>query len=100
RSPSLYTPSLPDALPISRRAGPSGEVWLTDINHSMLRVGRDRLTDAGLLPPVAVCDAEKLPFPDGHFDRVSVAFGLRNMTHKERSEEHTSELQSRENLVC
>jgi len=67
----------------ARRAGPSGEVWLTDINHSMLRVGRDRLTDAGLLPPVAVCDAEKLPFPDGHFDRVSVAFGLRNMTHKE-----------------
>lgn len=68
-----------------RRAGPSGEVWLTDINASMLRVGRDRLADEGLLPPVAVCDAEKLPFPDGHFDRVSVAFGLRNMTHKDRA---------------
>ncbi len=69
----------------SRRAGASGEVWLTDINDSMLRVGRDRLADSGLLPPVAVCDAEKLPFPDGYFDRVSVAFGLRNMTHKERA---------------
>ncbi len=67
----------------AKRAGPSGEVWLTDINDSMLRVGRDRLADDGLLPPVAVCDAEKLPFPDGHFDRVSVAFGLRNMTHKD-----------------
>lgn len=69
----------------ARRAGPSGEVWLTDINESMLRVGRDRLADDGLLPPVAVCDAEKLPFPDGYFDRVSVAFGLRNMTYKDRA---------------
>jgi len=68
-----------------RKAGPSGEVWLTDINDSMLRVGRDRLADAGLLPPVAVCDAEKLPFPNGYFDRVSVAFGLRNMTHKDNA---------------
>jgi len=69
----------------ARRAGPEGEVWLTDINDSMLRVGRDRLTDDGLLLPVAVCDAERLPFPDRHFDRVSVAFGLRNMTHKDRA---------------
>src|SRR5690606_22609342 len=69
----------------ARRAGPSGEVWLTDINDSMLRVGRDRLTDLGLLLPVAVCDAEKLPFPSGYFDRVSVAFGLRNMTHKDQA---------------
>jgi len=69
----------------ARRAGPDGEVWLTDINDSMLRVGRDRLTDEGLLLPVAVCDAEYLPFPDGYFDRVSVAFGLRNMTHKDRA---------------
>ena len=67
----------------SKRAGPSGEVWLTDINASMLRVGRDRLTDHGLLGPAAVCDAEALPFPDAYFDRVSVAFGLRNMTHKD-----------------
>ncbi len=67
----------------AKRAGPSGEVWLTDINDSMLRVGRDRLIDKGLLTPTMVCDAEALPFPDGYFDRVSVAFGLRNMTHKE-----------------
>lgn len=67
----------------AKRAGPSGEVWLTDINDSMLRVGRDRLMDKGLLVPTAVCDAEKLPFSDGYFDRVTVAFGLRNMTHKD-----------------
>jgi len=67
----------------ARRAGPEGEVWLTDINDSMLRVGRDRLIDQGVLVPTSVCDAEKLPFPDGYFDRVSVAFGLRNMTHKD-----------------
>ena len=69
----------------ARKVGPTGEVWLTDINDSMLRVGRDRLTDQGILNPVAVCDAEKLPFPDRYFDRVSVAFGLRNMTHKDRA---------------
>ncbi|HEY9573061.1 MAG TPA: bifunctional demethylmenaquinone methyltransferase/2-methoxy-6-polyprenyl-1,4-benzoquinol methylase UbiE [Pusillimonas sp.] len=69
----------------AKKAGASGEVWLTDINDSMLRVGRDRLTDKGLLVPTAVCDAEKLPFPDAYFDRVSVAFGLRNMTHKDRA---------------
>lgn len=69
----------------AKKAGASGEVWLTDINDSMLRVGRDRLTDQGMLLPTAVCDAEKLPFPSGYFDRVSVAFGLRNMTHKDRA---------------
>src|SRR5690606_32197076 len=57
----------------------------SDLNDSMLRVGRDRMVDAGLLLPTAVCDAEKLPFPDGYFDRVSVAFGLRNMTHKDHA---------------
>jgi len=69
----------------ARRAGGTGEVWLTDINPAMLRVGRDRLSDEGALLPVAVCDAEHLPFPDNYFDRVSVAFGLRNMTHKDRA---------------
>lgn len=69
----------------AKRAGTSGEVWLTDINASMLRVGRDRLMDDGLLIPTAVCDAEVLPFPNAYFDRVSVAFGLRNMTHKDRA---------------
>jgi demethylmenaquinone methyltransferase/2-methoxy-6-polyprenyl-1,4-benzoquinol methylase len=66
----------------AKRVGPNGEVWLTDINDSMLCVGRDRLSDKGLLLPLAVCDAERLPFPSAYFDRVSVAFGLRNMTHK------------------
>jgi len=60
-----------------------GEVWLTDINEKMLQTGRDRLLDKGVALPTAVCDAEKLPFPDRHFDLASVAFGLRNMTHKE-----------------
>ena len=60
-----------------------GEVWLTDINEKMLRTGRDRLLDKGVALPTAVCDAEKLPFADGHFDLVSVAFGLRNMTKKD-----------------
>lgn len=69
----------------ARKAGSSGEVWLTDINSSMLGVGRDRLLDRGILTPVSVCDAEFLPFPDGYFDRVTVAFGLRNMTHKDKA---------------
>jgi demethylmenaquinone methyltransferase/2-methoxy-6-polyprenyl-1,4-benzoquinol methylase len=69
----------------AKRVGPQGEVWITDINRPMLEVGRDRLADSGLLLPLAQCDAEKLPFPANHFDCVSVAFGLRNMTHKERA---------------
>jgi demethylmenaquinone methyltransferase/2-methoxy-6-polyprenyl-1,4-benzoquinol methylase len=71
------------ALAFAKKAGTSGEVWLTDINESMLRVGRDRLLNKGLSIPTLLCDAEKLPFPDNYFDRVSVAFGLRNMTHKD-----------------
>lgn len=67
----------------AKKVGASGQVWLTDINSSMLGVGRDRLLDAGFALPVAQCDAEKLPFPDNYFDIVSVAFGLRNMTHKD-----------------
>ena len=71
------------------RVGPfeqtGGQVWLTDINNAMLTVGRDRLLDEGVLAPVAQCDAERLPFPDNHFDIVTVAFGLRNMTHKDKA---------------
>jgi len=62
-----------------------GEVWLTDINAAMLSVGRDRLLAQGQVPPLALCNAEQLPFPDHYFDCVTVAFGLRNMTHKERA---------------
>ena len=73
------------ALRFARQAGPTGQVWLTDINGSMLREGRNRLLDAGVLIPIVQCDAEALPFPDAHFDVVTVAFGLRNMTHKDRA---------------
>lgn len=66
-----------------KKVGKSGEVWLTDINNSMLSIGRDRLIDDGTPTPAVQCDAEKLPFPDNYFNCVSVAFGLRNMTHKE-----------------
>ena len=71
------------ALAFAKKVGPMGQVVHTDINEAMLRIGRDRLLDAGVILPTAVCDAEKLPFPDGHFGLVSVAFGLRNMTHKD-----------------
>ena len=67
----------------ARSAGKTGRVVLTDINETMLRTGRDRLLDAGLALESIACDAEKLPFADGQFDLVSVAFGLRNMTHKD-----------------
>ncbi|HZR70706.1 MAG TPA: bifunctional demethylmenaquinone methyltransferase/2-methoxy-6-polyprenyl-1,4-benzoquinol methylase UbiE [Burkholderiales bacterium] len=68
---------------LARRAGPAGEVWLTDINRSMLETGRDRALDSGLALPAVQCDAERLPFPADHFDCVTVAFGLRNMTRKD-----------------
>ncbi len=71
------------ALAFAKAAGPKGTVWQTDINEAMLKVGRDRLLNAGLTLPLAQCDAEKLPFADESFNLVSVAFGLRNMTHKD-----------------
>jgi demethylmenaquinone methyltransferase/2-methoxy-6-polyprenyl-1,4-benzoquinol methylase len=58
-------------------------VWITDINHRMLERGRDRLLDEGMAAPAVQCDAERLPFPSGYFDCVTVGFGLRNMTRKE-----------------
>ena len=66
-----------------KKVGRSGQVVLTDINNAMLRVGRDRLLDEGITTPTTQCDAEYLPFPDNYFDCVSIAFGLRNVTHKE-----------------
>lgn len=69
----------------ARKVGSTGLVVHTDINPSMLSVGRDRLLDAGLVLPTVVCDAEKLPFEADSFDRVTVGFGLRNMTHKDRA---------------
>ena len=66
----------------ARRVGPQGRVVLTDINGEMLAIGRDRMLDDGTAQPAVRCDAERLPFASGSFDRVSVAFGLRNMTDK------------------
>jgi demethylmenaquinone methyltransferase/2-methoxy-6-polyprenyl-1,4-benzoquinol methylase len=73
------------ALAFAKKVGKTGQVVHTDINEAMLRIGRDRLLDAGVALPTVVCDAEQLPFADGYFDRVSVAFGLRNMTHKDQA---------------
>ena len=73
------------ALAFAAKVGSTGTVVHTDINLAMLREGRNRLTDEGLLLPTTVCDAEQLPFTDARFDLVCVAFGLRNMTHKDRA---------------
>ena len=79
------SPAAPGIWPrlLHDKVGKTGQVVLTDINEAMLRTGRDRLLDAGCTLDAVVCDAEKLPFADGRFDLVSVAFGLRNMTHKD-----------------
>lgn len=66
-----------------KQVGSCGQVVLTDINNAMLRVGRDRLIDEGITTPTTQCDAEHLPFPNNYFDCVSIAFGLRNVTHKD-----------------
>ena len=71
------------ALAFAPKVGPTGRVVHTDINEAMLREGRNRLIDAGVCLPTLVCDAERLPFAEASFDVVTVAFGLRNMTHKE-----------------
>lgn len=73
------------ALAFAEKVGPRGQVVHTDVNLAMLRQGRERLLDTGVVLPTTVCDAEQLPFPDATFDLVSVAFGLRNMTHKDRA---------------
>ena len=69
----------------ARKVGQHGQIIHTDINEAMLRVGRDRMLNEGVLAPPLVCDAEKLPFADNYFDVVCVAFGLRNMTHKDQA---------------
>ena len=68
---------------LARKVLPGGEVWITDINRRMLERGRDRLLDDGVTVPAVQCDAERLPFPAGAFDCVTVGFGLRNMTRKD-----------------
>ena len=73
------------ALAFAKKVGKTGTVVHTDINYAMLSTGRDRLLNKGVILPTVVCDAEKLPFEDNYFDVVSVAFGLRNMTHKDQA---------------
>ena len=69
----------------AKQAGNTGEIWLTDINEAMLQKGRDRLLNKGTLIPIAVCDAEHLPFPDEYFDRVMVSFGLRTCVQENQA---------------
>jgi demethylmenaquinone methyltransferase/2-methoxy-6-polyprenyl-1,4-benzoquinol methylase len=69
----------------AKDAGPQGTVVLSDINHAMLAEGRDKLLDRGYNLPVVQCDAEKLPFRDRAFDAVTIGFGLRNVTRKDRA---------------
>ena len=74
-------------LKFSRLVGPEGRVLLADINASMLAVGRDRLIDSGAVGNVHVvqCDAQYLPFPDNSVDCITIAFGLRNVTDKDKA---------------
>jgi demethylmenaquinone methyltransferase/2-methoxy-6-polyprenyl-1,4-benzoquinol methylase len=75
------------ALKQARIVGDSGEVVLADINADMLRRGRDRMIDRGLVGQVDTvqCNAEILPFADNHFDCITIAFGLRNVTDKAKA---------------
>lgn len=72
---------------IAERVGSQGQVVLADINDAMLEVGRARLADRGIAGNVEFvrADAERLPFPSDHFDRITIAFGLRNVTHIDRA---------------
>lgn len=74
-------------LKFSKMVGNTGQVILADINASMLNVGRDRLTDAGAVGNIEYvqANAEALPFPDNSFDCISIAFGLRNVTDKDKA---------------
>jgi demethylmenaquinone methyltransferase/2-methoxy-6-polyprenyl-1,4-benzoquinol methylase len=67
--------------------GPEGRVILADINESMIKVGRDRLIDKGVVSNVSYvqANAEELPFPDDSFDCITIAFGLRNVTDKDKA---------------
>lgn len=75
------------AAKFSKLVGPEGRVVLADINESMLRVGRDKLTDRGIVGNIeyAQANAEALPFPDNSFDCITIAFGLRNVTDKDKA---------------
>ena len=72
---------------LRERVGDAGELVLGDINGEMLRVGRDRMTDRGHVRgfEYVQCNAQALPFPDASFDLVTIAFGLRNVTRRDRA---------------
>lgn len=69
----------------AKKVGKQGKVVMSDINEAMLTLGRERLADAGCIANVecVLADAEQLPFTDDYFDCITIAFGLRNITHKE-----------------
>lgn len=71
----------------ARIVGPTGKVVLSDINDSMLQVGRDKLRDKGIVGNIETvqANAECLPFPDNYFDLITIAFGLRNVTDKQKA---------------
>jgi demethylmenaquinone methyltransferase/2-methoxy-6-polyprenyl-1,4-benzoquinol methylase len=73
------------AMALAPRVGPEGRLVMADINAQMLERGRDRLLNAGFAVDAAVCDCESLPFSSNQFDRITLAFGLRNMTHKDQA---------------
>lgn len=75
------------AAKFSKIVGPTGQVILADINNSMLNVGRDKLTDKGIIGNIdyVQANAECLPFPDNYFDCITIAFGLRNVTDKDKA---------------
>lgn len=75
------------AAKFSKLVGPTGQVILADINNSMLNVGRDKLTDKGIVGNInyVQANAECLPFPDNYFDCITIAFGLRNVTDKDKA---------------
>ena len=72
------------SLEFAKKVGASGHVTMTDINEAMLDVGRKKLTNKGIVGNIdyAIVNAEELPFPDNHFDCISISFGLRNVTNK------------------
>ena len=75
------------SIKFAKKVGPEGQVIVTDINAAMLEQGRQRMADAGIAGNVEFClvNAEKLPFPDNHFDCITISFGLRNVTHKDQA---------------
>ena len=75
------------SLEFAKKVGSSGHVTMTDINAAMLEVGRKKLTNKGIVGNIdyAIVNAEELPYPDQHFDCISISFGLRNVTNKEQA---------------